>query len=181
MTIARAAKPSARKVGAWVAGSPVDGELKLGVHRQAEGVVGDDDHRPVFAKRPQPGQHHSGPIPGQGDLQIDQPEPRQRSVAEGGGQTVKGGIDGLECRSGRHDDERSRDEGLGDDDASQRIGEVPVEMPPEEAVGTDQVDEQDAAHDGRQGQRQLHRHQGNGAKPAPGPGQHVSEGTPKRC
>ena len=100
------------------------GKLKLGIDRQAERVVSDNDHGPVFSKRPQPGQHHPGHDPGQSDLQIDEPKPRQRSMAEGGGQTVKGGIDGLKSRPGGDDHKGCGHKGLSDDNADHRIGEV---------------------------------------------------------
>ena len=79
-------------------------------------------------------------------------------MAEGGSQVLEGDIDGREGRAGRDDEEGCGDEHLGQDDAGHRSGETLVEESTQGGIGTDDVDEQDAAHHWWQGERQNHQH-----------------------
>ena len=150
-------------------------KLELRIDRQAKRVVGHDDHRAVFTKCSQPGQDHPGANARPRDAQIDKPESGQRPVAKGRSQAVERRIDDLEGRPRRDHHKGGRDERLGDHDAGQRISEMAAEMPSQKAVRANQVDQQNAAHNGRQGQRQLHGHAGDGAEAAPTSGQHMTQ------
>ena len=124
-------------------------ELVVGVHRQRERVVGEDDDRPVLAEGAQPRQDHAGADSGCGQRECHVTEPGELGVTEGGGHVECGRVDGPERRPGGHDEEGGCAERLREDDAGQRIGQVPAEQLAEERIGPHQVDQEDPAHQGR--------------------------------
>ena len=95
-------------------------------------------------------------IPGAANGSATEPEPGELGVAERGGHVERGRVDGPERRPGGHDEKGGCAERLGQDDAGQGIGQMPVEQLAEEGVGPHQVDQQDPAH--QRGQRQGKEH-----------------------
>ena len=137
---------------------PDAAELVVGVDRQRGRVVGEDDDRAVLAEGAQPGQQ---PCP-RGPRAPRRAARRARSarvsecprVAATSSRAV---VDARERGARGDDEERRRDEGHRDDDAGERVGEVPAEVPAEPGVGAHEVDEDDAAHQRRQRERQRAR------------------------
>ena len=128
-------------------------ELVVGVNRQRERVVGEDDDRPVLTEGAQPRQDHAGADSRCGQRECHVTEPGELGVTERGGHVECGRVDGPERRPGGHDEEGGCAERLREHDAGQRIGQVSAEQLAEERVGPYEVDQQDPAHQRRQSQR----------------------------
>lgn len=151
------------------------GKLHVGVHRQGVRMVGQQHGRAVLADRAQPREQHPGADAGSGDPQADQPEPGQRAVPERGREIVERRVDAAERGPGGNDEERRGDEGLRDDDPGHRVGEAAVEELPQRGVRPDEVDQHDAAHDRRHGQRQLDNDADDGGQRPAGTRQPVGQ------
>jgi hypothetical protein len=96
-------------------------------------------------------------------------------VPESGSHVVEGRVKRGERRPGSHDEERRCHERLGQHDADPGVSQRAVENLAEVRVRTDQVDQQDAAHQRWQCQRKLHRDPDH-RRTAPAPaGEQVAE------
>ena len=84
-------------------------------------MVGEDHDGAVLAEGPQPHEDHPrADAVGRGG-HVDAQEPSQRAVAEGGGDLTERRIDGPEGTARDDDEERDRDERLGDDQSPDRL------------------------------------------------------------
>ncbi len=121
-------------------------------------MVGEDHGRAVLPEGPQPHEDHPCPEAVPRGRHVDTEEPSQRTVAEGGGDIAQGRVDGAKGAAGHYDQKRRGDERLGDDEPVHRLGEPLPRQLAEERVRADDVDQQDAADEGRNGQRKLNDH-----------------------
>jgi hypothetical protein len=138
-------------------------------------VVGKDHGRAVLPKRPQPHQDQPRPDTVGRGRHVDAGEAGQRTVTKRGRDVTERGIDGPEGATGGHDEERQRDERLGDHEADHGLGEPLSRQLPEERVGTNDVNQQDPADQRRHRQRELDDHADHRAQPPSPAGQEIGQ------
>ena len=119
-------------------------------------------------------------MPGDGDRQCDPAEAREFRVSEGRRHVQHGRVYCAKCRPGRHDQKWGGTERLGQHDAGQRHGKTTVEELAQVGVGPHEVDEQYAAHQRGEGERQHHDQPDEGRHPTRRSRQHVGQGHPEQ-
>ncbi len=127
-----------------------------GVHGQRIRVIGEHHGGAELAEGAQPGQQQPGPDHRPGEPQAHAQEPRAGRMAEGRGDVLQRRIDAGKALARGDDQERRGDERLGGDDPGKLVGDA-AEQPAERRVGAEQEQQQNAARQRRQCQRQLHQ------------------------
>ena len=152
------------------------GELGVGVHRQRERMVGEDDIGPELTEGPEPRQQQPRGDPRTRNGHTDPQECRELAHAERRRHVGVGARDRAEGAARRHDEKRRGDERLRQDDADQAVGEMATEETAERRVRADEGQEEDATDERREGEREQDRHADRACGPARVVGQEVGEG-----
>ena len=151
-------------------GQTLAAEGHVGEHRQRVGMIGDDDGGAELAEGTQPGQEQPGADRAAAHRQADAQEDGQWPMAERGGDVLERGVDRGEGRSRGDDQERRRDEGFGEHDAGETVGQADHRR-----RVAQKEQQQDAAGQRRQGERKRHDDAQGGHPSAGRPRQEITE------
>ncbi len=122
-------------------------------------MIGKDHGRAELGEGPQPRQQDPGGDAGQRRGNCHSREAAHAAETECRRDLLEGGVDRGEGRARGDDQEGRRDEDLSQDDPCPRVGQLAAEQFSGEREGTDDIQQQDAAHQRRQGERKRHQRQ----------------------